>query len=31
MNPNIGDLDDKYKSELEEILGSRLRVIYRHL
>jgi hypothetical protein len=31
MNPNIDKLDDKYKRELEAILGTRLRVIYQHL
>jgi hypothetical protein len=31
MNPNIGKLDDRYKKEFEEILGTELRVIYRHL
>ena len=31
MNPNIGKLDDKYKREFEEILGTKLRVIYQHL
>jgi hypothetical protein len=30
MNPNIGELKDRYKRELEVILGSELRVIYRH-
>jgi hypothetical protein len=30
MNPNIGKLDDKYKLEFEEILGTKLRVIYQH-
>jgi hypothetical protein len=31
MNPNIEQLDDKYKAELEDILGARLRVIYQHI
>jgi hypothetical protein len=31
MNPNLGLLDDKYKREFEEILGTPLRVIYRHI
>ena len=31
MNAQIGKLDEKYKRELEEILGSKLRVIYQHL
>jgi hypothetical protein len=31
LNPNIGKLDDKYKRELEEILGTKLRVIYQHI
>jgi hypothetical protein len=30
-NPNIGKLQDKYKQELERILGTKLRVIYQHL
>ncbi len=30
-NPNIGKLEEKYKQELEEILGTRLRVIYQHI
>ena len=30
-NPNIGKLDDRYKKEFEEILGTKLRVIYQHL
>jgi hypothetical protein len=28
MNPNIGELQDKYKREVEKILGTKLRVIY---
>jgi hypothetical protein len=28
MNPNIGKLEEMYKREFEEILGSKLRVIY---
>jgi hypothetical protein len=31
MNPNIGKLDDKYKQEFEEILGTKLRVVYQHI
>jgi len=31
MNPNIGKLEDRFKKEFEEILGTRLRVIYQHL
>jgi hypothetical protein len=31
MNPNIGMLDDKHKRELEEILGTKLIVIYQHI
>lgn len=31
MNPSLGKLDDKYKCELEEILGTRLRVVYQHI
>ncbi len=31
MNPNIGKLDDKFKKEFEEILGTPLRVIYQHI
>lgn len=31
MNPDIGKLDDKYKRELEKILGTKLRVIYQHI
>jgi hypothetical protein len=31
MNPNIGELDDKYKREFEEILEGKLRVIYQHI
>ena len=30
-NPNIGKLQERYKQELEEILGTKLRVIYVHL
>ncbi len=30
MNPRIGDLDDKLKQEFEAILGTSLRVLYRH-
>ena len=31
MNPNIGELNDKYKREFEKILGTKLRVIYQHI
>lgn len=31
MNPNICKLDDKYMREFEVILGTKLRVIYRHI
>jgi hypothetical protein len=31
MNPNIGELDDRYRREFEEILGTELRVIYQHI
>jgi hypothetical protein len=31
MNPNIGILQDRYKLEFEEILGTKLRVIYQHI
>jgi len=31
MNPNIGKLEDRYKAEFEEILGTKLRVIYQHI
>lgn len=31
MNPNIGILDDNDKHELEEILGTKLMVIYQHI
>jgi hypothetical protein len=31
MNPNIGELEDKYKQEFETILGTQLRVIYQHI
>lgn len=31
MNPDIGRLDDRYKIELERILGTKLRVIYQHI
>lgn len=31
MNPDIGLLNDQHKIELEEILGTKLRVIYQHL
>jgi hypothetical protein len=31
MNPNLGLLDETYKREFEEILGTPLRVIYQHI
>ena len=31
MNPNIGKLSDKDKRAMEEILGTKLRIIYRHI
>lgn len=31
MNPDIGELEDKYKREFEGILGTKLRVIYQHI
>lgn len=31
MNPNIGILDDKCKRELEEILGTKLIIVYQHI
>jgi hypothetical protein len=31
MNPNVDRLDERYKKEFEEILGTKLRVIYQHL
>jgi len=31
MNPNIGEFSDQHKKELEQILGTKLRVIYQHL
>jgi hypothetical protein len=31
MNPNLGELKDEYRKEFEEILGTPLRVIYRHV
>jgi hypothetical protein len=31
MNPNIGELADENKRELENILGTKLRVIYQHV
>ncbi len=31
MNANIGKLEDRYKQEFENILGTKLRVIYRHI
>jgi hypothetical protein len=31
MNPNIGILKDEHRRELEEILGTRLIVVYQHI
>ena len=31
MNPNIGKLEDSYRREFEDILGTKLRVIYQHI
>jgi len=31
MNPNIGELEERYKAEFEAILGTKLRVIYQHI
>jgi hypothetical protein len=31
MNPDIGILTDERKKELEDLLGTKLRVIYRHI
>ena len=31
MNPNIGKLEERYKTEFEAILGGKLRVIYQHI
>lgn len=31
MNPNISELSDEFKQELEEVLGTKLRVIYQHI
>ena len=31
LNANIGQLQDEYKREFEEILGTKLRVVYQHL
>jgi hypothetical protein len=31
MNPDIGNVEDEHKKELEEILGMRLRIIYQHI
>ncbi len=31
MNPGIGNLEERYQSDFEEILGTNLRIIYRHL
>jgi hypothetical protein len=31
MNPDLGELQDDCKQELESILGTKLRVIYQHL
>ncbi len=30
-NPNIGKLEARYREEFEEILGTRVRVIYQHI
>jgi hypothetical protein len=31
MNPNLGKLEESHKKEFEQILGTKLRVIYQHL
>jgi hypothetical protein len=31
MNPNIAELEDEHKRELETIFGTKLRVIYQHI
>ena len=31
MNPGIGKLEKRYRREFEEILGTKLRVIYQHI
>ena len=31
MNPNVGRLEESFKKEFEEILGTNLRVIYQHV
>lgn len=31
MNPNIGKLEERYKTELEGLLGTKLRVIHQHI
>ena len=31
MNPKIGELKEEYKREFEEILGTKLRIIYQHI
>jgi hypothetical protein len=31
MNPDIGELQDGHKRELEELLGTKLKVIYQHI
>ena len=31
INPNIGEMKQSYIQEFEEILNTRIRVIYRHL
>jgi len=31
MNPNIGNLEERFRKELEDILGAKLRVIFQHL
>jgi hypothetical protein len=30
MNPKIGELEQRYRAEFEQILGTKLRVIYQH-
>ena len=31
VNPNIGELDERHRREVEEVLGTAVQVIYRHL
>jgi hypothetical protein len=31
MNPNLGELDDSLKREFEQLLGTRLRIVYQHI